>query len=125
MPNISRRKLMAGTGTLCAALATPVAADSQLVYGHADWKASEFDELLHRAVRIRQVFDITAINEGRVLNKNKNSLHGLEFGFGISPKQVQIIAALHGPVNAFNYDDSMWAKYKIGEWLSVTDPETQ
>jgi intracellular sulfur oxidation DsrE/DsrF family protein len=23
-----------------------------------------------------------------------------------------------------NYDDSMWAKYRIGEWLSVTDPET-
>jgi hypothetical protein len=115
---------MAGAGALCAAIAAPEAGNAQLVYRHGDWKAEEFQELLHKTARVRQVFDVTAINEGKFLNNIKNSLNGFEFGFGIAPKQVQIVAALHGPANMINYDDSMWAKYRIGEWLSVTDPET-
>jgi hypothetical protein len=124
MSNVSRRELMAGTGALCAALAAPATGNAQLVYRHGDWKTEEFQELLHRMGRARQVFDVTAINEGKFLNNIKNSLNGFEFGFGIPPKQVHIIAALHGAANMINYDDSMWAKYRIGEWLSVTDPET-
>jgi len=124
MSRLSRRDLMAGTGALCAAFAAPATGSAQLVYRHADWKADEFQELLHKTARVRQVFDVTAINEGKFLNNIKNSLNGFEFGFGIAPKQVQIIAALHGPTNMINYDDSMWAKYRIGEWLAVTDPET-
>jgi hypothetical protein len=115
---------MAGTGALCAALAAPAAGNAQLVYRHGDWKAEEFQELLHKTARVRQVFDVTAINEGKFLNNIKNSLNGFEFGFGIPVKQVQIVAALHGAVNMINYDDSMWAKYRIGEWLAVNDPET-
>jgi hypothetical protein len=124
MSKVSRRDLMAGTGVLCAAFAVPTAGNAQLVYRHGDWKAEEFQELLHKTARVRQVFDVTAINEGKFLNNIKNSLNGFEFGFGIPTKQVQIVAALHGAVNMINYDDSMWAKYRIGEWLSVTDPET-
>jgi hypothetical protein len=124
MSNFSRRELMAGTGALCAALATPASGNAQMVYRHGDWKAEEFQELLHKTAHVRQVFDVTAINEGKFLNNIKNSLNGFEFGFAINPKQVQIIAALHGPANMINYDDSMWAKYRIGEWLGVKDPET-
>jgi intracellular sulfur oxidation DsrE/DsrF family protein len=124
MSNVSRRDLMDGAGALCAAIAAPEAGNAQLVYRHGDWKAEEFQELLHKTARVRQVFDVTAINEGKFLNNIKNSLNGFEFGFGISPKQVQIVAALHGPANMINYDDSMWAKYHIGEWLAVNDPET-
>jgi len=124
MSNVSRRQLMASTGALCAAIAAPDTGNAQLVYRRADWKAEEFQELLHKTAHVRQVFDVIAINDGRFLNNIKNSLNGLEFGFGIAPKQVQIIAALHGPANMINYDDSMWAKYRIGEWLAVNDPET-
>lgn len=124
MSNVSRRDLMAGAGALCAAIAIPAAGNAQLVYRHSDWKAEEFQELLHKTARVKQVFDVTAINEGKFLNNIKNSLNGFEFGFSIAPKQVQIVAALHGPANMINYDDSMWAKYRIGEWLSVTDAET-
>jgi hypothetical protein len=124
MAKVSRRDLMAGTGALCAAIAAPSAGNAQLVYRHSDWKAEEFQELIRKPVHVRQLFDIININEGKFLNNIKNSLNGLEFGYGISPKQVQIVAALHGAVNALNFDDSMWAKYKLGEWLAVNDPET-
>ena len=83
MSNVSRREWMAGTGALCAALAAPAAGDAQLVYRHGDWKAEEFQELLHKTAHAKQVFDVTAINEGKFLNNIKNSLNGFEFGFGI------------------------------------------
>lgn len=124
MSNVSRRQLMAGTGALCAAIAAPAVGEAQLVYRHGDWKAEEFQELVKKPAHVRQVFDVTAINDGKFLNNIKNSLNGLEFGFGIALKQVQIVAALHGAANMINYDDSMWAKYHIGEWLAVNDPET-
>src|SRR5580700_5652226 len=124
MSHISRRDLMAGAGALAAAMTAPGAANAQLVYQHGDWKSEEFRELLRKTARVRQVFDVTAIGEGKFLNNIKNALNGFECGFGIPLKQVQIIAALHGAANMINYDDSMWAKYRIGEWLSVTDPDT-
>jgi hypothetical protein len=124
MSKVNRRQLMAGAALLSAAVASPDKTNAQLVYRRDNWKVKEFQELLDSAARIRQVFDVTAVNEGKFLNNIKNSLNGFEFGFGIAPKKVQIIAALHGPANMINYNDSMWAKYRIGEWLGVNDPQT-
>lgn len=124
MSNVSRRQLMAGAGALCAVVASPATANAQLVYRRGDWKAEEFEQLLHKTAHVRQVFDVAAINEGKFLGNIKNSLNGLEFGFGVAPKQVQIVAALHGPANMLNYDDSVWARYRVGEWLGVNDPQT-
>jgi len=115
---------MASAGALCAAASDPSIGSAQLVYRRNDWKAEEFQELLHKPGRIRQVFEVIVINDGKFLNNIKNSLNGLEFGFSIPPKQVQIVAALHGPPNMINFDDTIWAKYRVGEWLGVNDPET-
>jgi hypothetical protein len=124
MSDVSRRHVIGTAAMLSAAIATPEAANAQLVYGRGDWKAEEFQKLLHKTAHVRQVFDVIAINEGRFLNNIKNALNGFEFGFGVARAQVQIVAALHGPANMINYNDSMWAKYRIGEWLAVNDPET-
>ena len=72
--------------------------------------------------RIKQVYDIVQIGDGKFLNNIKNSFNGLRFGFGIVEGQVKIAAALHGPANMLNYDDYIWEKYQIGEWLKVSDP---
>lgn len=124
MSKVNRRQWMAGAGAVCAAMAAENSAQAQLVYREGDWKYPEFQELLRKPARVRQVFDATAINDGRFLNGMKNSLNGLEFGYGIAAKQVQIVAALHGPANMVNYDDTVWSKYRIGEWLNVKDPQT-
>ncbi len=121
MPPVSRRTMIAGAAALGA---TTTAARAQLVYTRSDWKREEFDRLVHASGRIRQVYDVTAINEGRFLNNIKNSLNGFEFGFGVAPDQIRIVAALHGAANMVNYDDSMWEKYRLGEWLKVIDPDT-
>src|SRR5579862_4193209 len=119
MTNISRRKLMTSAAALGGAIASSPTGNAQLVYRRNDWKADEFQELLRKSARFRQVFDVVAINDGRFLNNIKNALNGFEFGFGVAPNQVQIVAGLHGPSNLVNYDDTIWAKYKVGEWLGV------
>lgn len=99
-------------------------ADAQLVYTTKDWKVSGFDDIARTPARIKQVFDVSAIAEGRFLGSMKNALNGLHYGFGIPAEQIKVVGALHGPANLLNYDDFIWNKYKIGEWLKVTDPQT-
>ena len=70
------------------------------------------------------MFEVTGIGDGVFLDLIKNSLNGLEFGFGVPEKQIQIVGALHGPANLLNYDDSVWEKYGLGELFDVNDPAT-
>ena len=112
---------IASLGTLGAALPS---AKAQLVYGHSDWKFADFDKLLRHPARAKQVYDIRPIGDGKFFNNIKNSVNGFHFGFGIPAEQIKIVAAMHGPSNMLNFDDSMWAKYRLGEWLLVLDPAT-
>ena len=125
---MNRRSFVSTAATGVAALATLGTAcretEAQLVYTKSDWKLSEFNQLAKNPARVKQVYDIIPIAEGRFLSNIKNSLNGLHFGFGIPEEQIKIVAALHGPANMLNYDDSIWNKYQIGAWLKVTDPST-
>jgi hypothetical protein len=125
---MNRRSFVSSATTSVAALATLTIAardtEAQLVYIKSDWQLSEFNQLAKNPARVKQVFDIIQIAEGGFLNNIKNSLNGLHFGFGIPDEQIKVVAALHGPANMLNYDDVIWSKYQIGEWLKVTDPST-
>ncbi len=100
----------------------PRAAEAQLVWKASEWKLAEFQKLVNEPARVKQLFDVVQIADGKVLNSVKNSLNGLRFGFGIPEHQIKIVVGLHGAANLLNYDDYIWDKYKIGEWLNVTDP---
>lgn len=126
MSKMSRRGFVGQAAVGLAALAAVGArpAEAQLVYTRNDWNVKEFDELLRVPARAKQVYDVTAINDGMFLKNVKNSLNGLHFGFGIPSGQVRVLAGLHGPANLLNYDDYVWEKYRIGEWLKEQDPQT-
>src|ERR1700730_1072788 len=127
MNRMSRRSFVSTAATSVAALAamgTANSAEGQLVYTKSDWKVSDFDQLAKNPAQVKQVFDVTQIAQGGFLNNIKNSLNGLHFGFGIPNEQIKIVAALHGPANMLNYDDFIWNKYQIGNWLKITDPST-
>lgn len=126
MKNLSRRDFVgsAAAAASVAALNISSSAHAQLVERTKDWKMSGFRALVQSPAHIKQVYDVISIGGGKFLNNIKNSLNGLHFGFGYPMNQVQVIAALHGPANMVNYDDSVWEKYRIGEWLNVTDPKT-
>jgi hypothetical protein len=126
---MNRRSFVTVAATSVATLATLATAadrdaEGQFVYTKSDWQLSEFNQLARNPARVKQVFDIIPIAEGKFLNNIKNSLNGLHFGFGIPDEQIKVVAALHGPANMLNYNDVIWSKYQIGAWLKVTDPST-
>jgi intracellular sulfur oxidation DsrE/DsrF family protein len=125
MHKVSRRSFV-GQAVVGAAALGAVAgrADAQLVYKSSDWKLADFKRLLKDTSRVKQLFEETQIGDGRFLNNMKNSLNGLRFGFDIPADQIKLIGALHGPANTVNFDDYVWQKYRIGEWLKVNDPKT-
>jgi hypothetical protein len=98
--------------------------EGQLVWKTSEWKLADFQKLVNDPARIKQLYDIVHLGDEKSLNNIKNSFNGLRFGFGIPERQIKIAAALHGPANMLNYDDYIWEKYQIGEWLKVTDPAT-
>ncbi len=124
----TRRTFVSRAGSSLAALGAMVSAvppiHAQLVYKRADWNFKAFDSLLKHGARAKQVYDIRPIGEGRFLNNIKNSINGFQFGFDIPPGQIKIVSAMHGPSNLLNFDDAMWEKYRLGEFLQVADPKT-
>ena len=125
MANLTRRLFLGQASASLAGLrAMTSGASPQLVYKRSDWKIAEFERLVRNPSRVKQVFDENQIGGGNFLNNIKNSLNGLQFGFNIPTDQIKITAAMHGPANALNFDDYVWQKYRIGEWLKVPDPKT-
>lgn len=124
MSSFTRRSFVSGAAALGMAVGGGSAAEGQLVWKTSDWKTAGFEALVHHTARVKQVYDVSAIGGGKFLNNIKNSLNGLEFGFGVPRNQIKVAAALHGAANMLNYDDTIWNKYEIGEWLNVTDPAT-
>jgi hypothetical protein len=126
--NLTRRSFSSKVVACFAALGTfsglNQTARAQLVWKTTQWKLASFEELLREKARVKQLFDITQVEDGASLAKVKNSLNGLHFGFGIPVDQILVIGGLHGPANLLNYDDYVWSKYKIGAWLKINDPRT-
>jgi intracellular sulfur oxidation DsrE/DsrF family protein len=97
---------------------------AQLVWSTSEWKLASFEELLREKARVKQLFDITQVEDGASLAKVKNSANGLHYGFGVPVDQIKVICGLHGQANLLNYDDYVWEKYRIGAWLKINDPRT-
>ena len=125
---VTRRSFLGTAATSVAAVTTlggsHASASAELVYRHADWKFADFDALLKFKGRGRQVYDCHPLGDGSFFSAIKNSFNGLQFGFEIPADQIKVVAAMHGPSNLLNFDDSMWEKYKLGEYTSIDDPKT-
>jgi intracellular sulfur oxidation DsrE/DsrF family protein len=85
---------------------------------HFDWAG--FEALVGGDVEIRQVWEAFSFRPP-VFNNLKNSLNGLEYGFGFPPDRIRLVFAPHGPSNAYNYNDHIWQKYRIGEAMNLRD----
>jgi hypothetical protein len=121
---MERRRFVSRLALAFAALSMRPPARAQLVEQRSQWKFDDFEKLLRHPARVKQMFEETKIEAGSFLNNIKNSLNGLHFGFGVPVQEIKIVAALHGPPNMLNYDDYVWEKYKIGEWVKIDDPAT-
>lgn len=109
---------------VAAALVATSPAESQIVWTENQWKFPEFDPILHTRRKVRLVVECNVVEDGEVMGALRNALNAMHYGFGVPMDQIQAVAALHGAANLMNYDDFIWQKYKIGEWLKIDDPET-
>lgn len=112
--------LVAASTGLASAQSVP--GGSHLVERNADFNASQFKAIVGRPAKIRQVFEQISFKPQALLNI-KNSLNGLEFGYGYSASDVTIAFAPHGPAAALNYSDYLWDKYKLGDFFAIKDAQ--
>jgi intracellular sulfur oxidation DsrE/DsrF family protein len=104
-----------------AAAAVPgVPGGRNLVERRTAFDASAFDTLVGKEARIAQLYESLAIRPA-IFNNIKNSLNGLQFGFGYDPERIAIAVANHGPSSAYTYSDAVWEKYRIGDFFDVKD----
>jgi hypothetical protein len=121
---LNRRNFLASATTLAAVPATAAAAaipgGTHRVERRADFDEPGFATVVGRPAQIRQVYEAVALNPA-VLGSIKNSLNGLQFGYGYPAGAIAIALAGHGPSGIYGYGDYVWAKYRIGEFFNVTD----
>lgn len=114
-------------GALVAALATDAcakggASELEIVEGKSEFDYASFVKLVERpGAAVHQLWDIDGYVP-RALGAIKSAYNGYQFGYGIAPGSIAMLACLHGYANAFAYNDSVWAKYKIGEAFGFKDP---
>ncbi len=122
---MERKTFLAATA-LAAALATDACAkgtpsELELVETKAEFDYAAFARLVGRSADVKQLWDM----DGYVptaLGAIKSAYNGYQFGYGIAPANIAMVACLHGFANAFAYDDAMWTKYKLGEAFGFKDP---
>jgi len=111
---------LAATRDVSLAAMADVPGGRDLVEPHSAFDASAFDATLGKKADIRQVWENLGFKPG-VFNNIKNSLNGLQFGFGYAPASIAMATANHGPSSAYTYSDEIWSKYKIGEFFDLKD----
>ncbi|MGH9467937.1 MAG: twin-arginine translocation signal domain-containing protein [Terriglobales bacterium] len=129
---MSRRSFVAAAAAGVAALGTigpftrsaqAQRADAQRVELAQGWDVAEFNRLAHSPAGVKQVYDVTPAS-GAAFDHIVNSFNGLQFGFGIPAKQIQIAAVTRGMATVLIFNDYAWQKYKLGAYAKIKDPKT-
>jgi hypothetical protein len=121
------RKTFLVAGALVAALATDAcakggASELEIVEEKSEFDYAGFVKLVERpGAAVHQLWDMDGYVP-RALGAIKSAYNGYQFGYGIAPGSIAMVACLHGYANAFAYNDATWAKYKIGEAFGFKDP---
>lgn len=122
---MKRRGFLTATALLAAGAGAPASAQNipggtHLVERRAQFDAAAFDAVVGRPAEIRQLIEAIAFKPV-LWNNVKNSLNGLQFGYGHAADQIAIAIAGHGPSSAYTYSDYVWKKYRIGEFFKIAD----
>jgi intracellular sulfur oxidation DsrE/DsrF family protein len=113
-------------GTSLAAVAAAVSAGEAdaaigLVEKSGEFDVAAFSKIVARGADVRHVWDAGKLYP-QILGGVKNSLNGLQFGFGIAATRIATAFVTHNESNLLLYADSAWAAYRLGELFSVHDP---
>ncbi len=114
-----RRGFLAGLGALAALTVIPEGAGAEVA-------GSEHDRWLEPLKgKYRQLFDFNAHGDGLPMIHMHNFIETLKSAYGAKPADINVVGTFYGGTTALAWNDAMWAKYKIGTALNLTDPETK
>jgi intracellular sulfur oxidation DsrE/DsrF family protein len=123
---MKRGSFIAASASLVAAAGSTVRAAEKVPGGthfverKADFDSAAFEAAVGKPADVRQLWNVIAFHPG-VFANIKNSLNGLEFGYGYSASRLSMVFAPHGPSTSYNYSDYIWDKYKIGDAFKLVD----
>ena len=116
-------RMAAGAVALAASgLATSRAeAESVEMPAPSDWDNAWMTKIKGK---YRQVFDAMEVHSGFPLVMTRIWLMTNESGYGIAAKDLSAVTVIRHDAICMAMNDSIWAKYKLGEQFEVTDPNT-
>jgi hypothetical protein len=109
---------LAGGGAPRAALAHDLRPDDPA------YDFDRYESIVNRDVTFRQLYQWPNLKNAVIFNNIRNGLNGAQFSYGLAADQIQVVVQTYDSANAATYDDFIWAKYRWGEALAVTDPRT-
>ena len=84
----------------------------------------EYESIVNRDVMIRQLYAWPNINNPIIYANISNGLNGFQFSYDVPTDQIQVVVQAYATANLAMYNDSMWAKYRLGEFYTIKDPMT-
>ena len=115
-----------GFFTRVAATAVAIGGAGALGRLEAQGQAVDADRWLDKLTgRYRQVFDFNAHGDGIGLVHMHNFIETYRSAYGVANSEVNAIGTFYGGTTPLAWNDAMWAKYKIGAALQLTDPATK
>ena len=118
----------AAAASVLAMKAMPGSADDLLAQGQS---AADPDKWLAGITgKHRCLFDAPTSDGGLPLIHMLNYINTYKNAYGVPSSEVNAIGTFYGPPAPtasmpLGWNDSLWAKYKLGEMLNLTDPATK
>jgi len=100
----------------------PIVAERATRRPNAPWSDAWLDKLTGKH---RQFFDCVTPNEGFGLAYAMNFLNLNNEVYHLTDHDLSAVVGLRHHAMPLALNDALWAKYKVGEFLNVTDPTTK
>jgi len=121
---MQRKTFLAASATIAAlgasACATGAASELEIVEPASEFDYGALKKLVDKPADVHQLWDVAA-NPPAALSEIKNALNGYQFGYGIKPNRIAMVACLHSVGNIIAYDNAAWQKYNFGDSFGVKD----
>jgi hypothetical protein len=88
------------------------------------YRFDEYQRIVDRDVSIRMLYEWPNLTNPTIYANISNGLNGFQFSYDVPPDRIQVVVQAFFTANAALYDDTMWAKYRLGEMFKVQDPKT-
>jgi intracellular sulfur oxidation DsrE/DsrF family protein len=72
----------------------------------------------------RQLFDAPDPDGGTVLRHTRSYLDTWRDAYGVAERDVNVVVAFYARTMPLGVEDAMWAKYKLGAAIGITDSTT-